>query len=346
MRLAISIPIKLFQNNKVKKDNFIKDYGRLRYMEVCSKPCYIFSITLSSKERNEIIKSIKSLSKFEITRILNDFYSYPLNEIRNRIIIFLTAMWLVKDSCVQTNNIYINSSIGYISSVKLDIPYSMANGHPQNIALTKTENQQVNFYYKMLYPIMSKVGGNIPNPECNSEYSFIRNYDVTDRSKESSFIRAIRSVQNARRTCQLPVKIDFYMQALQCLFALEGNRSTQIEKMLASTAINILKISGENEKDVVKQNFKLAFRIRSKHTHGNKITYSDNEISAVSVKIDEYVREIIKIVFENKALDYSSKNEAKKVAKYFSNINKKTVNSKQKNVLPFTFLFYKNKRKR
>ena len=123
LRLAISIPIKLFQNNKVKKDNFIKDYGRLRYMEVCSKPCYIFSITLSSKERKEIIKSIKSLSKFEITRILNDFYSYPLNEIRNRIIIFLTAMWLVKDSCVQTNNIYINSSIGYISSVKLDIPY-------------------------------------------------------------------------------------------------------------------------------------------------------------------------------------------------------------------------------
>lgn len=350
---AISIPhkqcidkgSKFFKNNKVKKDKFKKDYGELRYMEVCSKPCYVFSLTLPPNKRIEIIESIRNLSKLEITRILNDFYSYPMNELRARIIIFLTAMWLVKDSCVQPNNIYINSSIGYVSTVKLDIPYSMANGHHQNTTLTKTENQQVNFYYDMLYPIMTKAGGSIPKPEYNSKYGFIRNYDVTDRSKESSFIRAILSVQNARRTCQLPVKIDFYMQALQCLFALEGNKSTKIEKMLASTAVNILKINSEKEKDIVKQNFKLAFRIRSKHTHGNRITYSDEEISAVSVNIDEYVREIIKVVFKNKALDYSSKNEAKKVAKYFRNISKeKDVNAKEKNFLTILFPFYRNKR--
>ncbi len=67
LRLAISILIKLFQNNKVKKDNFIKDYGRLRYMEVCSKPCYIFSITLSSKERKER-KLLKALKVFQSLR--------------------------------------------------------------------------------------------------------------------------------------------------------------------------------------------------------------------------------------------------------------------------------------
>ncbi|WP_251421744.1 MULTISPECIES: hypothetical protein [Lactococcus] len=65
----------------------------------------------------------------------------------------------------------------------------------------------------------------------------------------------------------------------------------------------------------------MAFRIRSKQTHGNKVTYSSDEIEHTAIIMDEYVRRVLQIVLLQPKLDYNTKEEAKKVSKYFNEFN-------------------------
>ncbi|HFR3771505.1 TPA: hypothetical protein ACHVGM_001965, partial [Streptococcus suis] len=60
----------------------------------------------------------------------------------------------------------------------------------------------------------------------------------------------------------------------------------------------------------------------SKQSHGNKVTYSAREIEKTVILVDEYVRKVLQIVLPNGNLDYSTKEEAKKVFDYFNCFNK------------------------
>ena len=62
---------------------------------------------------------------------------------------------------------------------------------------------------------------------------------------------------------------------------------------------------------------KKAFKIRSKQTHGNKINESKDEIESIAIVMDNLVRTVLLLVLKNNNLNYSTKEEAKKVANYF-----------------------------
>lgn len=332
-----------FESNKNHEEKFEYSYGKSRLDECKAK----IGIQYSFQFMDSIEKEIASLMSILISRECEDsqvkedidkIYNGMYLKYKDDIIVLSTAIWLVKDSCVQENITYFITDSGYIRDSRSDNLYSTARGNHATVCLSKEEVEQVEEYYRLLYPIITRPLSEPVEIIHHTERAWTIENDKIDRSKESSFVRALIALQNARRSSQLVVKIDHYMQVLQCIYALEGEKSTNIEKFLQVITSNLLNLNqGETKElyhvfDVLKsvqnnnqrkQSFgvwdtiKKAFRIRSKHSHGNKVTYSREEIESTALLVDDYVRKVLRIILANDSLDYRTKKEAKEVCQYF-----------------------------
>ena len=335
-----------FKKHKLIEKDFSEDYGKMRLNELKSKVgiCFSFGLPKEIEEQlydfgKVVIENEDFKLKQEVDKIYNLFF---FRQYKN-IIVLSTAIWLVKDSCVQENNTYFITQSGYQNQTSIEMPYTLANGEHKTIELNEEELKKVEQNYSLLYPIMTKPLQDTPPVIHHSTRASTIENDKLDRSKESSFVRALINLQNARRSGQLSVKIDFYMQVLQCIYALEGMKSTKIEKTLQEVTKNLLDLTVpeqtflanalllssnstedeiENENKSIFNTIKKAFRIRSKQSHGNKVNYSAADIENTSIMVDEYVRRVLQIVLLNPELDYNTKEEAKKVSKYFINLGK------------------------
>ena len=332
-----------FQHHKKMEGLFINNYGQSRLNELKSKLSICYSFELPDQIESDLYKLGKSVIKNhddklkqEIDKLYNLFF---MRQYKN-IITLSTAIWLVKDSCVQENNTYFFTKSGYQNHTRIEMPYTLANGEHKTISLTDGELTEVEKNYFLLYSIMARPLSTAPLTVHHTERASTIENDKLDRSKESSFVRALISLQNARRSGQLTVKIDFYMQVLQCIYGLEGMKSAKIEKTLQNITSNLLNLNPEDSQQLtqalsISNNFssekgkkglldtiKMAFRIRSKQSHGNKVTYSAREIEKTVILVDEYVRKVLQIVLPDGNLDYSTKEEAKKVFDYFNCFNK------------------------
>ena len=327
------------------KKIFIKSYGELRFKEflkkssICSRFEFPNEVQVLMKE---LMNSINEENADSIKRILDKIYQFPFAEIYNINFVFSMAVWLLKDSCVQEKNTYFITNTGYINSTQINMPYTLANGDQKNVDLNDYEWLKVEEYFELLYPIMTKPLSEKAVISYHSNESFSIITENMDRSKESSFIRALISVQQARRNGQLSVKIDFYFQALQCIFALEGIKSTVISKYIIKICTNLLNQkqsdassiatiisksnklilkknseSNQEEQNTFKSILKKSFKIRSKQSHGNKINESKDEIINLAKSMDNLVRRVLLIVLKNPDLNYTTKKEAEKVADYF-----------------------------
>ena len=298
---------------------FKNSYGNIRYNEFYNKMGLFYFLDLPS----EMMKSLKEVaqsidSDICVKKYIDDIYGLFFKKVKNNVIVLSTAIWMVKDSCVQGNPTYLLTNIGYKSVATMKRDYSLANGEHGTIELSNLELKKVEKYYNLLMPIMLKNLPETPKKNYSSKFSYMVEVDSLDRSKESSFVRALIALQNARSNSQLPVKIDFYIQLLQCIYGLKG-KSYSIKKMLIDYTTKLLKNSKE-DLDNIKKVIKTAFKIRSKQTHGIKINYDIKEIKEVAIQLDEYVREVLKMVLPIKKLDYNTEKEEKKVNKYFKSL--------------------------
>lgn len=335
-----------FKSCKSVEKNFLINYGKIRLDEFKSGVGLVFSFGLS-KEIEEDLYNLGQIviknNDIKLKQKIDEIYSLPFLRQWKNIIVLSTAIWLVKDSCVQEHNTYFITESGYQSSNRIEMPYTLANGEHETVTLTEEELERVKENYFLLYPIMTKPLSDTPPVVHHSERVSTIENDKLDRSKESSFVRALVNLQNARRSGQLTVKIDFYMQVLQCIYALEGMKSTKIEKTLQSITQNLLNLT-ETEKidfsdaltfskiirqdEIEQQNqsifdtIKKAFRIRSNQSHGNKVNYTARDIERTSILVDNFVRRVLQIVLLKPELDYNNKKEAKKVSEYFTGLGK------------------------
>lgn len=335
-----------FKKHKLIEKYFSKLYGKMRLEELKSKAGICFSFELPEKVEKQLYdfgKIVIENKDFKLKQEVDEIYNLPFFRQYKNIIVLSTAIWLVKDSCVQENNTYFITQSGYQNRISIEMPYTLANREHKTIELTGKELKEVEQNYFLLYSIMTKPLPVTPTVIHHSFRASTIENDKLDRSKESSFVRALINLQNARRSGQLSVKIDFYMQVLQCIYALEGMKSTKIEKTLQEVTKNLLDLTVqeqtflanalllssnstedeiENENKSIFNTIKKAFRIRSKQSHGNKVNYSAVDIENTSIMVDEYVRRVLKNVLSRPELDYNTKEEAKKVSKYFINLGK------------------------
>ena len=335
-----------FKKHKLIEKYFSKLYGKMRLEEFKSKAGICFSFELSEKIEKQLYdfgKIVIENKDFKLKQQVDEIYNLLFFRQYKNIIVLSTAIWLVKDSCVQENNTYFITQSGYQNRISIEMPYTLANGEHKTIELTEKELKEVEQNYFLLYSIMTKPLPVTPTVIHHSFRASTIENDKLDRSKESSFVRALLNLQNARRSGQLSVKIDFYMQVLQCIYALEGMKSTKIEKTLQEVTKNLLNLTVteetvladalllssnstknefENENKGIFNTIKKAFRIRSKQSHGNKVNYSAVDIENTSIMVDEYVRRVLQDVLSRPELDYNTKEEAKKVSEYFINLGK------------------------
>lgn len=313
--------IKEFLDKHVRSaEQFKNSYGNIRYNEFYNKMGLFYFLDLPSDMVKSLREAIQNIDNdIGNKKYIDNIYELFFEKVKNNAIVLSTAIWMVKDSCVQGNPTYLLTNTGYkiVATMKRD--YSLSNGEHETIELSNLELKEVEKYYNLLAPIILKKLNVAPEKNYSSMFSYMVEVDSLDRSKESSFVRALVALQNARSNSQLPVKIDFYIQLLQCIYGREG-RSYNIQRMLIKYTTRLLNLNGE-ERDDAKKVIKTAFKIRSKQTHGIKINYSIEEIKEVAIQLDEYVREVLKMILPKKELDYNTKKEAKKVNEYFRNLN-------------------------
>lgn len=315
-----------FDRNIKAAKEFKNDYGSMRYDEVYNKMGLFYFINLYEymiKQLREI--SINSRNDIYLKKSIDNIYGLFSTKVQDNVIVLSTAIWMVKDSCVRGNNTYLLTNTGYESSSRREIDYSLADGEHKPIKLTSSELNKVEKYYNLLMPIMLRRLNDVPKKNYSSASFYITEIDSLDRSKESSFVRALVALQNARSRSQLPEKIDHYIQLLQCIYNLKSSRNIKATLIEYTTRLlnSKAKESSLSNEDLnnVEEVVKTAFNIRSRHTHGNKINYDFELIRETSIQLDKYVREVLKMILPKKELDYNTKKEANSVTDYFKHLS-------------------------
>ena len=98
-----------FKKHKLIEKDFSENYGKMRLNELKSKVgiCFSFGLPKEIEEQlydfgKVVIENEDFKLKQEVDKIYNLFF---FRQYKN-IIVLSTAIWLVKDSCVQENNTY------------------------------------------------------------------------------------------------------------------------------------------------------------------------------------------------------------------------------------------------
>ncbi|MGT2924591.1 hypothetical protein ACVR0O_05225 [Streptococcus caviae] len=334
--IKVDLSKKYFSNHKKFSKQFKEYFGSIRLEEFLNKLSLIEEIKFSHGDKlkhqqlaNEAIKNQK------IKELADRIYGEYHYDLQIKAVSLSTAIWLLKDSCVQSNLAYTIIENGYSSASNSDMNYTMANGSHQLISVDDSEIKSIKEYYELVFPVINSRIGNkeIETINITNHYSLFET-DKIDRSKFASYARALVYLQEARKSGLIASKIDKYMQVLQCLYAFEDGTRRMGRKLKNITA-NLLS-EEPTEKQKIIDNIAIAYKIRSQHTHGNRIKFGQNEIERISIVLDDYVREVLKKLLPNKELNYLDEETRLFVEKHmrqfnegkFSNFFKKVFNVK------------------
>lgn len=113
--------------------------------------------------------------------------------------------------------------------------------------------------------------------------------DIFLKSKGSRRLdRALYFTVSARRMAILPMKIVFYINALECLFTI-GNQ--EISHKVSERIAILLGDSPETKRELF-DTIKKGYRIRSCLVHGQYIKYSDDNMAEISKSLDNVLRKL------------------------------------------------------
>lgn len=290
-----------FKMNKlIEKTSLKYKIGEIKYSSLLEKPALLYLIP--TNEDFDIPPS-----KYDEFYLAMD---YQLSTIAR---MFSLCVWLLKDSCVSLSHAYhVNIFNECISEVNIDYTCTKANGEISPTELTKREiSQAVEWVYE-LFPFVIQEKENIKEIETN------KNGLTTHLSVEKaispnnrSYLKALLSLQEARKSGLLPLKIEKYCTCLETIFSIRKQHKKNLKNIVAS---QIGKNS--NEMETIRDDFKWTYGIRSDYSHGDRLKYlnhySQDELTELVMRVDSYVRKIMEIVLFNKSFNYLDTDEVKK----------------------------------
>lgn len=223
----------------------------------------------------------------EINQIGVQFTFALLRIIQN----FAFELWKLKD-----NNLYVRDGFLYVYDKVISdgctykasvsaIP-TLSDLTIKKSVLKSTEIKQVieNFEIKKVEDFYSE----------KESFKEPTNFHFFKKHKLSRIERSSYFIQTARNNGTFPMKILSYCTALECLFT--SSRTELVHKIAERVAI--LLESESKDKLEVYNLIKRAYDIRSTIVHGSTLKGNNEDLTDVSVKIDEVVRKLINGNFE------------------------------------------------
>ncbi|WCG21846.1 hypothetical protein PML95_05400 [Vagococcus lutrae] len=238
--------------------------------------------------------------------------------VKNLSILLSTGMWLVKDSNIQPMYIYLTTSVNnYISVFNVKLDYSNSSGKNSQITINENDIKNCKKMMDLLYnPLLDIKNSENKKPtqlliNQSSYYEVNRNLSTVN----PSFTKTLMLIQEARNTSFLASKIDKYIAAIQCVFAVKDNFTFNCSRI---TAAYISNNSSENKE--ILEFISNGYYIRSQVSHGKQVDEKKFDIEKISNRLDSYIRRIMKKVLVNSDLNYFSLEEEQKVRNYFKEI--------------------------
>lgn len=294
------------EKNKGSKIKFNEHIGR-----ITNNPRYFNKFISNPHTENNVgTFSIEELTEEEATYIYisgdfadisshKEFYEkkpgytfYLLREVEE----FIHYLWAVKD-----NNVYVRDGFLFvyednekdvtIFKASLSTIYSFADLRFDEKALfSDLEIKQANDFMKS--NLFSVTEGEKETPEeinYYSEYKYVTADIFYYKDDNNRFMRALFFSLSARGSSHVPIKIMYYINALECLF------TTSHAELSHKIAERVAILLGESKDERLNlfETIRSAYNIRSKVVHGSKFSKKDKNLSEISISLDEIIRTIL-----------------------------------------------------
>lgn len=321
--------LKTIRNDKVLPLNYkqvfdkspLKDnIGAIKYQSLFKNPVMLFMTATEEIDVN-LIKNLDFLNYGK--RSFQYIYFF-----RVFVGVFSIAAWLMKDSCISCieayhyNHILSDECPEYIYSI--DYSCTEADGNKTETFFNSKEVERVIEWTYKIFPFFI-YGIEDTNNIISSQQGGQVNYSVDQAisTNYTSYMNALISLQEARRTGVLETKIEKYCSSLESLFAIK-DKKTEWVSAIASGLIS----NSEEERVKIKEFFRDAYKLRSERTHGDGISYlkdnSRDDLKKFSKKLDAYLRRIYKKILFNDRYNYrvNDKDEKERIRKLFKEIGR------------------------
>lgn len=133
---------KFFKINRNASKLFKESYGKLRYEELFNKMGLFYYFNFPEEmvcKMRKIGRSIVENNDIDAKKMADDIYGLFFKKVQDNLITLSTAIWMLKDSCVQENRTYLLASNGYENNASINMGYSLSNGKHGNIDLNNVE---------------------------------------------------------------------------------------------------------------------------------------------------------------------------------------------------------------
>lgn len=226
----------------------------------------------------------------------------------------LSLLWLYQDNSIFISKIFSQGlNDHYVGINQGDIILSNSRGLYERILfddsfIEKIDADKLSTYVDLLFVPSNEIKITIPDSKVKG---------TSYESTYSSFSRIQRTfslLQIARNTVLLPMKIGFYINALECL--LVGMESELNFRLQVNTANFIGKT--KDEKGKIRNIVKSAYDVRSKFFHGSIFKQKLDDLQSLSQELDGILRSAI-LEAVNKQ-DIINAKDTSKFDEYFKSI--------------------------
>ena len=210
----------------------------------------------------------------------------------------ISSLWFIKDNAATIpRGYFLPGKREMAFDVFSDKYHSNAKGSYETITFTGSEVVEALKRHEVVLKYKGKKMSTIPEANDGEHTGMVGSLLNHGTEQPSRITRALLMLENARRESLLPLKISFYMSALECLFT---SSDQQISRKLKVRTSNFIGVD-QPEKDELFEFIGLTYAIRSKYFHGNPIPENYRgapiDILTTSVQLDAVVRRVF-----NKAL--------------------------------------------
>ncbi len=228
----------------------------------------------------------------------------------------LTFLWFVKDNCASATvaTAYWQDDARTLNLAHPHHGYFKADG---TSSITIFNDNEIRSAIKIFEKINTFNKDTAKNNLGESSKGFgLNSFDYTVVYKELGRIdRALRFIKQARMTNILPIKIAFYVLALECLFS--TNDGTEIKHQLGERIALYIGKDYEDRLNIYKD-FSNYYSVRSKYMHGDDGGSSTpNQLINYSIKIDNLTRKIMVRIIEEDS-DIFNEKDSKVLKKWFT----------------------------